>query len=71
MITHNFSSTGLLGLGEFEFDDTLAEEDTTPLPLTVAWCGGTRKRGCGNKFNLLTVKREGDFFVCPHCGRLN
>lgn len=39
--------------------------------LEVAWCGGTKRRGCGNTFNLYTVKYVDGFAVCPHCGRLN
>jgi hypothetical protein len=39
--------------------------------LELAWCGGNRRRGCGNRFNLFTVQYEDGFAVCPYCGKRN
>lgn len=39
--------------------------------LEIAWCGGSKSRGCGNKFNLFFVRYENGFAVCPYCGKLN
>jgi len=41
------------------------------LRLDQVWCGGRKSRGCGSKYSLLTAKRDGDFFICPVCGRVN
>ncbi len=54
-----------------DFDVEETEKETKGLPLDVAWCGGSSKRGCGAKFSLLRVKRVGGFFICPVCGRMN
>ncbi len=39
--------------------------------LEIAWCGGSRYNGCGNMFNLFTVRYEDGFAICPHCGKRN
>ncbi len=39
--------------------------------LEIAWCGGGKNKGCGNQFNLFTVKYEDGFVICPHCGKRN
>lgn len=39
--------------------------------LEMAWCGGSPKRGCGNKFSLFHVKYSNGFAICPRCGKLN
>ena len=40
--------------------------------LEMAWCGGSPKRGCGNKINLFAVKTDTyGYIICPKCGRRN
>lgn len=61
-------------------DEMLDEEPTneqllrTHVPddkFELAWCGGSRNRGCGNRFNLFTVRFEDGYIICPHCGKRN
>jgi len=39
--------------------------------LEMAWCGGSKRRGCGNQLNLFTVHYEDGYAICPHCGKRN
>lgn len=39
--------------------------------LEMAWCGGSKKRGCGNRINLFLVRYENGYAVCPHCQKRN
>jgi len=39
--------------------------------LEMAWCGGSKSRGCGNRINLFTLRFEDGYAVCPRCGKRN
>lgn len=61
-------------------NESLDEEPTNEQLLRIvvpndrlewAWCGGSKHRGCGNKFNLFTVLYEDGYAICPHCGKRN
>lgn len=59
------------GIRELELLSVEEEAEIDSLPFEMAWCGGSKNRGCGNKLNLFTVRYEDGFAVCPHCGRRN
>jgi hypothetical protein len=65
----------ILGLEEDELSEPTNEElQRIIVPndrLEMAWCGGSKNRGCGNRINLFTIRYENGFGICPHCGKRN
>lgn len=52
-------------------DDELSRVVVPKDRLEIAWCGGSRYGGCGNKFNLFTARYENGYLICPRCGKRN
>ena len=52
-------------------DKELREIHASKESLEIAWCGGSKRRGCGKTFNLYTVKYVDGYAICPHCGKFN
>lgn len=73
---HNTLLEDIIALEEevLDIEPTNAELQQIVLPtdkLEMAWCGGSKNRGCGNKFNLFHVRFENGYAICPHCGKRN
>lgn len=66
----------ILGLDEELLDEEPTNEQLRQVivpndKLEIAYCGGSKRRGCGNRFNLFTVRYENGFAICPVCGKRN